>query len=91
VIGRIARRCLTTACSGRRCAPPLMLNVRQSKKWTRCTCERRLIFSQRTAEEAKVPFYLVVNLAVGGGWPIDEAASPSYLYVDRVRVYVPQP
>jgi hypothetical protein len=50
-----------------------------------------LIFSQRTAEEAKVPFYLVVNLAVGGGWPIDEAASPSYLYVDRVRVYVPQP
>jgi len=28
---------------------------------------------------------------MGHGWPIDEAASPSYLYVDRVRVYAPRP
>jgi len=24
---------------------------------------------------------------MGGGWPIDKATSPSYMYVDYVRVY----
>ncbi len=38
-----------------------------------------------------MPLYLLVNLAMGGGWPIDKAASPSYLYVDRVRVYAKRP
>lgn len=45
------------------------------------------VFRQKTPEEAKVPLYLLVNLAMGGGWPIDRAVSPSYLYVDRVRVH----
>ena len=41
----------------------------------------------KTAEEAKVPLYMLVNLAMGGGWPIDKAVSPSYMYVDYVKVY----
>jgi len=39
----------------------------------------------RTPEEAKVPLYLLVNLALGGGWPIDKTPNPSYMYVDYVR------
>ena len=45
------------------------------------------IFRQKTPEEAKVPLYLLVDLAMGGGWPIDKAVNPSYMYVDYVRVY----
>ena len=41
----------------------------------------------RTPEEAKVPLYPLVNLALGGGWPIDKTPNPSYMYVDYVRVY----
>jgi beta-glucanase (GH16 family) len=46
---------------------------------------------QKTPEEAKVPLYLLVDLALGGGWPIDKAQSPAYLYVDYIRVYAKRP
>ena len=46
---------------------------------------------QKTPEEAKVPLYMLVNLAMGGGWPIDQAVSPSYMYVDYVRAYARRP
>ena len=44
-------------------------------------------FRQKTPEEAKVPLYLLVDLAMGGGWPIDKAVSPSNMDVEYVRVY----
>ncbi|MCK4792663.1 MAG: glycoside hydrolase family 16 protein [Desulfobacteraceae bacterium] len=40
-----------------------------------------------TPKEAKVPLYLLVDLALGGGWPIDKTPNPSYMYVDYVRAY----
>lgn len=40
-----------------------------------------------TPKEAEVPLYLLVNLALGGGWPIDKTPSPSHTYVDYVRAY----
>ena len=46
---------------------------------------------QKTPEEAKVPLYVLVNLAMGGGWPITEAVSPSQMDVDYVRVYAKRP
>jgi len=37
------------------------------------------------------PFYLILNLAIGGGWGgqkgIDDAAFPQRMEVDFVRVY----
>ena len=48
------------------------------------------ISRQKTPEEAKVPLYLLVDLAMGGGWPIDKAVNPSYMYLDHVRVYAQQ-
>lgn len=41
----------------------------------------------RTPKEARVPLYLMVDLALGGGWPIDRTPNPSHLLVDYVRVY----
>jgi len=31
--------------------------------------------------------YIMVDLALGGGWPIDKTPNPSYMFVDWVRVY----
>ena len=49
------------------------------------------LWRQKTPEEARVPLYLLVNLAMGGGWPIDKAVSPSFMYVDYVRAYARRP
>lgn len=41
-----------------------------------------------TPPEAKRPLFVLINLAMGGGWPIDEnLPSPSTLEVDYLRVY----
>jgi len=34
---------------------------------------------------------LLVNLALGSGWPIDKTPNPSYMYVDYVRAYAKRP
>lgn len=49
------------------------------------------LWRTKTPEEAKVPLYVMVNLAMGSGWPIDKAVSPSYMYVDYVKVYAKDP
>ena len=41
----------------------------------------------RTPKEAKVPLYLMVDLALGGGWPVDKTPDPSVMLVDYVRAY----
>lgn len=41
----------------------------------------------KTPKEAKVPLYLMVDLALGGGWPIDKTPDPSVMIVDYVRAY----
>lgn len=41
----------------------------------------------RRPEEAKVPLYILVDLALGGGWPMDSTPNPSFMYVDYVRAY----
>jgi beta-glucanase (GH16 family) len=42
-----------------------------------------------TPPEAREPLYVMVDLALGGGWPIDKTPNPSDLYVDYIRVYAP--
>ncbi|GGD95830.1 hypothetical protein GCM10011390_13250 [Aureimonas endophytica] len=53
--------------------------------------DRREIWSMKTPDEYKMPFYPLVNLALGSGWPIDETPNPSYLWVDYVHVYQRKP
>jgi beta-glucanase (GH16 family) len=43
-----------------------------------------------TPPEATLPLYVMVDFALGGGWPIN-ISSPSYLRVGYVRAYAPAP
>ena len=49
--------------------------------------DRRAVWSTPTPAEHKYPLSVLLNLALGGGWPVDKAPSPSFMYVDYVRVY----
>lgn len=42
-----------------------------------------------TPKEHMGPLFILLNLALGSGWPIDETKNPSYMYVDHVRAYRP--
>jgi beta-glucanase (GH16 family) len=49
--------------------------------------DRKKVWSQPTPPELDGPLYPLVNLALGGGWPIDQAPNPSVLLVDYVHVF----
>lgn len=49
--------------------------------------DRKPVWSFDTPREFWMPFYPLVNLALGAGWPTDETPNPSFLYVDYVHVY----
>lgn len=45
------------------------------------------LWSQPTPPELDGPLYPLVNLALGGGWPIDQTPNPSTLLIDYVHVF----
>jgi hypothetical protein len=45
------------------------------------------VWRQPTPPEGNSPLYVLVNLALGGGWPIDRTPDPSVMLVDYIRVY----
>ena len=48
---------------------------------------RKEIWSTPTPAEFDQPLYILVDLAIGGGWPIDKLTSPQRMEVQYVRVY----
>ena len=40
-----------------------------------------------TPPEHRRSMFILLNLALGGGWPIEQTPSPSYMFVDYVRAY----
>ncbi|MDR3708108.1 MAG: glycoside hydrolase family 16 protein [Capsulimonadaceae bacterium] len=48
------------------------------------------MFRRPTPPEATGPMYMLVNLALGGGWPIDKTPDPSDMQVKYVRAYARQ-
>ncbi|MBB4577311.1 glycoside hydrolase family 16 protein [Rhizobium lentis] len=53
--------------------------------------DRQYLWSFETPKEFHMPFYPLVNLALGSGWPIDETPNPSILLVDYIHVYKRKP
>ncbi len=45
------------------------------------------VWKTPTPPEHNKPLMVLLNLALGSGWPIDKTPSPSYMDVDYVRVY----
>jgi hypothetical protein len=43
-----------------------------------------------TPPEHKRPVMILLNFALGSGWPIDKVKNPSFMYVDYVRAYAPK-
>jgi beta-glucanase (GH16 family) len=49
--------------------------------------DRREVWSTPTPKEHHQPMYVLLNLALGSGWPIENTPSPSVMSVDYVRVW----
>jgi len=51
------------------------------------TANRQFRFGGETPPEHNKPLMLLLNLALGPGWPIDNTPNPSVMEVDYVRVH----
>lgn len=60
-----------------------------TKEWIVFYLDRHEIGRKPTPPEHTKPLMLLVNLALGSGWPIDKTPSPSDLLVDYVYAYSP--
>lgn len=47
----------------------------------------REVWNTRTPPEHHQPMYVLLNLGLGSGWPIDNTPNPSFMEVDYVRVW----
>lgn len=48
---------------------------------------RKEVWSTPTPPEFKQPLYILVDLAIGGGWPDDKLTSPQRMEVQYIRAY----
>jgi beta-glucanase (GH16 family) len=49
--------------------------------------DHREVSRAPTPVEHMGPLFILLNLALGSGFPIDQTENPSYMYVDYVRAY----
>jgi beta-glucanase (GH16 family) len=49
--------------------------------------DREEVGRSPTPPEHRHAMFILLNLAMGGGWPIDETPNPSFMWVDYVRAY----
>lgn len=61
--------------------------VTVGREWIVFYMNRVEIWRTKTPVEHKRPLMILLNLALGSGWPIDRTPNPSYMYVDYVRAY----
>ncbi|MCJ2089599.1 glycoside hydrolase family 16 protein [Methylobacterium sp. E-005] len=54
---------------------------------TKFYLDRREYLNIPTPDEFRQPMYILVNFALGGGWPIDKMISPAEMSVQYVRAY----
>ena len=50
---------------------------------------REPVAAIRTPQEYRQPFYVLADLALGGGWPIDKLTGDQNLDIEYIRVYRP--
>ncbi len=48
---------------------------------------RQLIWTTPTPPEYRQPMYILANLALGGGWPINHLSSPQVMDIQYIRAY----
>jgi len=55
--------------------------------WIVLYLDRHEVTRMATPPEFRRPLFILLNLAMGGGWPIDQAPNPSFMEVDYVRAF----
>jgi beta-glucanase (GH16 family) len=50
--------------------------------------DRHEVARMPASPAAKLPLSILVNLALGAGWPIDQTPDPSVLEVDYVKAFM---
>lgn len=55
--------------------------------WVTFYFNRRQVWRTPTRPEFKQPMYMLANLALGSGWPIDKTPNPSFLYIRSLAAY----
>lgn len=55
--------------------------------WITVYLDRKEVWKTPTPPEHKSDLMILVDLAMGSGWPIDETPDPSVMQIDYVRVY----
>ena len=53
--------------------------------------DRREVWRVPTAVEHRRPKYILLDLALGSGFPIENTPNPSFMYVDYVKVWERRP
>ncbi len=56
-------------------------------QWITMYTDGVAVWRVRTPPEHNKPLGILVNLALGGGWPIDKVESPCFMEVEHVRAY----
>ena len=55
--------------------------------WVRFYFNRKEVWSTPTKPEYRQPMYMLANLALGSGWPIDKVPNPSFMYIKSIAAY----
>lgn len=61
------------------------------ESWVTFYLNRREVWRTPTRPEFKQPMYMLANLALGSGWPIDKTPNPSFLYIRSIAAYQRRP
>lgn len=61
--------------------------VRIDRDWVTFFFNRREVWRTPTRPEFRQPMYMLANLALGSGWPIDKVSNPSFMYIKSIAAY----
>ena len=61
--------------------------VAVDRDWVTFFFNRRQVWKTPTRPEYRQPLYMLANLALGSGWPIDKTPNPSFMYIKSIAAY----
>ena len=59
--------------------------------WVTFYFNRHQVWRTPTRPEFRQPMYMLANLALGSGWPIDAVANPTFMYIKSIAAYERRP
>jgi beta-glucanase (GH16 family) len=66
---------------------PNLFGVLITPQTTSFYLNRQMFWSTPTPPEYRQPVYILANLALGGGWPLQDLSSPQVMQIRYIRAY----